>query len=267
MCGSSGIENKRKKIKTPTIGKLVTFMEINNHNEFFERKEKLVLKEFDSGFSNYQKLEGKVASLRQWTITLNVAFVLYTLEKCNKLSPVLIVVFLFMLIILIHELRERASMKFDKENILLLEQIFNTVEQESYKNKIVKYKFRDEVISNLDAKTKLKHYWNSIYKGEVIVWYGMWVIVWSVLILIKRWTTIICPFVTLNQIIYGTIVLIILTIGILVTLKYFKFSWLLKWFWNEMKFSFRKLVLYSKTSRRIKISTRFKRVKKGKIEN
>ena len=110
----------------------------NNHKAFFERKEKLVLKEFDSGFSNYQKLEGKVASLRQWTITLNVAFVLYTLEKCNNLSPVLIVVFLFMLIILVHELRERASMKLDKDNILFLERIFSIYEQELYENKIVK---------------------------------------------------------------------------------------------------------------------------------
>jgi len=215
--------------------------EKNTSKTFFERKEKLVLKEFDSGFSNYQKLEGKVASLRQWTITLNVAFVLYTLEKSNNILPVLIVVFLFMLIILVHELRERASMKFDKENILLLEQIFDTKDQEIYENKIIKYKFRDEVISGLDAQTKLKHYWISIYKGEVIVWYGMWIVVWTVLISMKRWTLIITTPFTIKQIIYIAFVSLILIIGIVLTLKYFKFSWLVKWSYNEIKYLYNKL--------------------------
>ena len=210
-------------------------MEEYNNKAFFVRKEKLVFKEFDSGFSNYQKLEGKVASLRQWTITLNVAFVLYTLEKCNNLSPVLIVVSLFMFIIMVHELRERASMKFDKDKILLLERNFDTNEQELYENKIIKYKFRDEVISGFDAKTKLKHYSNSIFKGEVIVWYGMWIIVWSVLIFIKRSATILSTSITVNQIIYITIISLFLIIGVLVILTYFKFRWLIRWIWGEIK--------------------------------
>ncbi|GEM_PF-2927178 len=231
--------------------------EKNPHKAFFERKEKLVLKEFDSIFSNYQKLEGKVASLRQWTITLNVAFVLYTLEKSNNILPVLIVVFLFMMIILIHELRERASMKFDKENILLLEHIFNTKEQDLYENKIIEYKFRDEIISGLDAKTKLKHYWISIYKGEVIVWYGMWAVAWTVLILMKRWTTIMSPSYTIKQIIFIAIGSFIIFIGTRIIIKYFKISWLLSWFLDELKHSIQNLcnlrnrIIQSKRKRKV----------------
>lgn len=117
-------------------------------------------------------------------------------------------------------------MKFDKDNILYLERIFSIYEQELYENKIVKYKFRDEVISGLNAKTKLKHYWNSIYKGEVIVWYGMWILVWITLILIKRWPTILSATITSNQMVFITIVLFVLIIGALIILRYFKFSWL-----------------------------------------
>jgi hypothetical protein len=226
----------------------------NQRKILFERKEKLVIKEFDTGFSNYQKLEGKVANLRQWTITLNVAFVLYTLERCNTILPVLIVVSLFMIIILVHELRERASMKFDKQNILLIEQMFDTTEQENYENKIINYKFRDEVISKLDAKTKLKHYWSSIHKGEVIVWYGMWLVVWTILILIKRWTTIFTTNHTINQILFILVFVLVSISGILIILKYFRLKWLISWWFNEIKLFFKKIFKFKKL-RKIKYFT------------
>jgi len=222
--------------------------DVNQHKLLFERKEKLVIKEFDSGFSNYQKLEGKVANLRQWTITLNVAFVLYTIERCTTIFPVLIVVSLFMLIILIHELRERASMKFDKQNILLIEQIFDTHDQEKYENKIVNYKFRDQVISGLNAKTKLKHYLESIHKGEVIVWYGMWVVVWVILIFIKRWSIIVSHNYTPFQLIFLAI-LVCISIGIIhLILRYFKLKWLIQWLKREALNLFKKF-FYKKKSR------------------
>jgi len=219
---------------------------------FFERKEKLVLKEFDTGFSSYQKIENKVSSLRQWTITINVGFVIFTLDKCNTLTPELIVIFLFMFIILVHELRERASMKFNKNNILELEKIFNINDQEQYERKILDYKFRDEIISQLNAKTKLKHYWNSLHKGEVILWYGMWMIVWMILILIKRWNTIFSKIFSFNSIFFFVILFLAIFFGISLILKYFNLIWLLKNIWKEIITLLKRLNIFRRIRRKKK---------------
>lgn len=214
----------------------------NNSNEFFKRKEKLLYKEFDTGFSNYQKLEGKVASIRQWTITLNVAFVIYTLERCDRLTPILIVALLIMLLIFLHELRTRTSMNFDKGNILHLENIFNTKDSDEYIKMVLEYKFRDEIISNLDAQSKLKHYRNALYKGELIVWYGAWFIVWSVMVFIKRWSTIFTTSININQVIFVIILIIFIILGTKVILKYFDFSWVFSIIVQEIKIFYRRFI-------------------------
>jgi len=153
---------------------------------FFERKERLVGKEFDTGFSSYQRLENKVASLRQWTVTINAGFVLYVLSNNKNLLILFAVVFMFMIILLLLELRVRSSMNFDKSNILKLERLFNEKNYQIYKTEIEKYIFRDIRLLELNAKIKLEHYFCSMYKGEVMIWYSMWVVIWTSLIIIKK---------------------------------------------------------------------------------
>lgn len=191
---------------------------------YFERKEKLVFKEFETGFGNYQKLEGKVASLRQWTITINVGLVLYLLSNNHNLFTLFSVIFAFMSIILILELRERSSMKFDKDNILQLENIFNEKNYQKYKDSIEDYIFRDLRLSKLNARTKLKHYTKSIYKGEVIVWYGMWLFVWIGLILIKKWTWFNEEIIISRLWVLIVIIVVFLIFASMLFYKYFKTS-------------------------------------------
>ncbi|MEI6556185.1 MAG: hypothetical protein WCL70_11395 [Paludibacter sp.] len=189
---------------------------------FFERKEMLVFKEFDTGFASYQKLEGKVASLRQWTITINVGFVLYLLSNNHNFKTMVAIIFIFMLIILILELRERSSMRFDKENILKLEKLFNEQNYSIYKTEIEKYTFRDLRLSNFSAKTKLRHYSKSMYKGEVIVWYGMWLLVWTGLVLIKRWSWFNQEFILTRIWLLITILSVLFIFAMMLFYKYFK---------------------------------------------
>lgn len=191
---------------------------------YLERKEKLVYKEFETGFGNYQKLEGKVASLRQWTITINVGLVLYLLSNNHNLLTLFSVIFVFMSIILILELRERSSMKFDKDNILLLENIFNEKNYQKYKDSIDVYIFRDLRLSKLNARTKLKHYTKSLYKGEVIVWYGMWLFVWIGLILIKKWTWFNEEIIISRLWVLIVIIVVFLIFASMLFYKYFKTS-------------------------------------------
>jgi len=162
-------------------------MDAKSRDLYFVRKEKFVHKEFDTGFNSYQRLEGKIGNVRQWTITINVGFAVYVLSENKNLIMLFLVITIFMLILLLLELRTRSSMAFDKGNILKLERLFDEKNNEMYRKCVEEYKFRDERLSELTAITKLKHYFCSFFKGEVIVWYGMWILIWTSLIITLRW--------------------------------------------------------------------------------
>ena len=42
--------------------------------KYFKRKENLVIKDFETAFKCYEKLLGKIANVRQWTVTVMVAY-------------------------------------------------------------------------------------------------------------------------------------------------------------------------------------------------
>jgi len=194
-------------------------MKTNYDELYFKRKEEFVKKEFDTGFSSYQRLEGKVSSLRQWTITINVGFVLYILANNKNLLILLIAITIFMLILLLLELRTRSTMTFDKKNILLLEKMFNERDFNTYRQLIENYQFRDQRLTQLTALIKLRHCFCAILQGEVIVWYTMWGFIWAGLIIAIRFNWFITH-------IWIALLLIVpfIAITIYLIVKYFKLN-------------------------------------------
>ena len=153
---------------------------------FIERKILYVDKEFETGFSSYQRVESKVTNLRQWTVTINIGLIIYMATYNNHITHLSIILLGCMIIFLLLELRARSSMAFDKKNILEIESICNEQKQSEYINRIINYKFRDEKLKELTAVQKFKCYFGAIKKGEVIAWYSMWFYIWSLFIFFMR---------------------------------------------------------------------------------
>lgn len=164
---------------------------INEEELFLERKIRFVEKEFETGFHSYQRVEAKVANLRQWTVTINLGFFIYMATYDKNLAVLTIVISVCMIIMLLLELRSRSSMAFDKKNIIEIEEIYHLEKLEEYLNRIKEYRFREEKLQKLSAPQKLICYLKSLCKGEVLVWYGMWLLIWSIFIFILRTETMI----------------------------------------------------------------------------
>ena len=153
---------------------------------YLKRKENLVIKDFETAFRCYDKLVSKIASIRQWTVTVMIALIVYTLANDNILPNILIPVVICFFAFLILELRERSSMRFDKQEILEMERIFMLKNNEEYQEEIAGYMFRDLKLCNLNRKSKLKHLIQSTRKTEVRFWYSTWIVVWIAIIIIKN---------------------------------------------------------------------------------
>jgi hypothetical protein len=154
---------------------------------YFKRKENLVIKDFETAFKCYDKLVSKIASIRQWTVTIMVAMILYTFSNGNLLPNIIFPVFICFFAFLILELRERSSMRYDKQEILQTERIFMLENNEEYQKKIEEYIFRDLKLSRLGRKAKIMHLVQSMRKPEVIFWYFTWILIWSVIYIIKNY--------------------------------------------------------------------------------
>jgi len=61
---------------------------------YFKRKENLVIKDFETAFKCYDKLVSKIASIRQWTVTIMVAMILYTFSNGNLLPNIIFPVYI-----------------------------------------------------------------------------------------------------------------------------------------------------------------------------
>jgi len=157
-------------------------------DEFFKRKECMVIKDFETAFKCYDKLVSKIIGIRQWTVTIMIALMLFTLREGN-INNVLFPVIVSFVVFLIMELRERSSMKFDKRQIINLENIFSLEDENEYMQKIKDYVFRDIYLSKLTKWTKIIHFLKSMKKSEVIIWYAMWLIIWGFILFIFK----ICP--------------------------------------------------------------------------
>ena len=154
--------------------------------KYLKRKENLVIKDFESAFKCYEKLLGKIANVRQWTVTVMVALIVFTLtSKDFSLKDIIATVLICFCAFLILELRERSSMKFDKTVILEMERIFMIQDNDDYETKINEFKFRDLRLVDIKRKQRCLHLLRSLKKPEVIFWYGTWVIIWLVIIMLK----------------------------------------------------------------------------------
>ena len=152
---------------------------------YFKRKENLVIKDFETAFKCYDKLIGKIASIRQWNVTVMVAMIVFTLANNTPRPDMAIPVIIFFFATLALELRERSSMRFDKQQILELERIFMLKDQKEYEARIENYLFRDLVLRDLGRKSKVMHLIKSIGNNEVIFWYTIWIFIWVTIIAIK----------------------------------------------------------------------------------
>ena len=153
---------------------------------YFKRKENLVIKDFETAFKCYDKLIGKIASIRQWTVTIMVAMILYTFSDGNLIPNIIFPVIICSFAFLILELRERSSMRFDKQKILQAERIFMLENEEEYQSKITAYVFRDLKLVGIGRKARLRHLLQSIRKPEVLFWYITWAVIWVVIYLVKN---------------------------------------------------------------------------------
>ena len=84
------------------------------------------------------------------------------------------------------ELRERSSMRFDKQEILQAKRIFMLENEEEDQNKITAYDFRDLKLVGIGRKAKLRYLLQSIWKPEVLFWYITWAVIWVVIYIIKN---------------------------------------------------------------------------------
>jgi hypothetical protein len=81
---------------------------------------------------------------------------------------------LFMFLLL--ELRERSSMRFNKKEVVEIQEIFMERDKGKYAERIDAYEFRDMRLNRLNRKEKLRHLIGSTKSGSVAVWYGFWII-------------------------------------------------------------------------------------------
>ena len=154
--------------------------------KYFKRKENLVIKDFETAFKCYEKLLGKIANVRQWTVTVMVALIVFTLtNKEFSVRDIIATVLICFCAFLILELRERSSMKFDKSVILEMETIFMIQDNDEYESKINEFKFRDLRLTDIKRRQKCFHLLRSLLKTEVLFWYLTWMIIWIVIIMLK----------------------------------------------------------------------------------
>jgi hypothetical protein len=152
---------------------------------FFKRKESLVIKDFETAFKCYEHLGNKVSTIRQWTVTLMIAMIGFSLIYHVSLFNMIFLSGACLASFLLCELRERSSMKYDKNEILLMEKMFMESDNEKYANGIISYKFRDLKLLELSRKEKCLHLWASLRKPIVAFWYTSWILVWVIIV----WTS------------------------------------------------------------------------------
>lgn len=153
-----------------------------NENDFFKRKESIVIKDFETAFKSYEHLSNKVTSLRQWTVTLSIAVMGFFLTNRVSVTNMIIISSSCFVSFLLFELRERSSMSFDKREILKFENIFMEENNDKYIKSIIDYKFRDLLLDGLCEKEKRKHLKQSLKKPIVYIWYSLWFSIWVIIV-------------------------------------------------------------------------------------
>ena len=151
---------------------------MTSKDPFIERKEKAVIEDLKTAFSGYERLIRQVNLIRAWTVGLMVA-ALSWLVSGRPPSTVLVFipagVALFAFLVL--ELRERSSLKFNKSDVLRVEEILMLQDQTDYEQRLRDYEFRDIRLSKLTRADKIGHMLDSLFSPQIIFWYGFWLVI------------------------------------------------------------------------------------------
>ena len=153
--------------------------------EYLMRKEKMVLKDFDTAFNCYDHLNKKIISLRQWEVTIMIA--LMVLFMSNNISCIVIFILVSIAgsLISILELRELGSMQYDKKQILYLEKMFSNPNVDEYWDAIYNYEFRDLRLNKMKFTRKILQSIKCLQKPDFIFWRLVWISIWIILICLK----------------------------------------------------------------------------------
>ena len=158
---------------------------MKENNEFQKRKETMVFKDFETAFTVYGNTLMKIANIRQWTVTIMVGLLVVLFTTTANLIQIMIAAAFCLIAFLVLELRERSSLKYNKKQVLYLEEIFQIKDETLYKEKIESYVFRDIKLNEYGRRKKIKHLFRSLKDMELIVWVIFWIIVWAVFSLVK----------------------------------------------------------------------------------
>lgn len=158
-----------------------------DESDYFKRKDKLTIMNYETAFKCYDGLISKISSIRQWTITIMIALMIIILTNQVRLTSIMIPVIISLSTLLILELRARVSMNFNKNEILFLEKLFETSNEAEYKVKLKEYIFRDTRlvdISKVGRVKQIRRFVRPVMKAEVLLWYGSWIIIWLLIVLL-----------------------------------------------------------------------------------
>lgn len=169
-----------------TDNKLVTNKKETTYSkEYLMRKEKMVLKDFDTAFNCYDHLNKKIISLRQWEVTIMIALMVLFMSNNISCIAIFILVSIAGSLISILELRELGSMQYDKKQILYLEKIFSNPNVDEYWDAIYNYEFRDLRLNKMKFTRKILQSIKCLQKPDFIFWRLVWISIWIVLICLK----------------------------------------------------------------------------------
>lgn len=153
--------------------------------EYLMRKEKMVLKDFDTAFNCYDHLNKKIISLRQWEVTIMIALMVLFMSNNISCIAIFILVSIAGSLISILELRELGSMQYDKKQILYLEKMFSNPNVDEYWDAIYNYEFRDLRLNKMKFTRKILQSIKCLQKPDFIFWRLVWISIWIILICLK----------------------------------------------------------------------------------
>lgn len=159
-------------------------MSETKNNEVFEIKKELVLKDFDSLFSVYERQTSIIFSFRGWAISILTAYFGFLLVagRVIPLNVLYAIPFFIIVSFLILEVAERGIMIKLLKEVRSLEKIFMEKDLKILKKKILKYEFRDLRDQKESKKEKIKYFWRALYTPQVLFWYPFLIISTTIVI-------------------------------------------------------------------------------------
>jgi len=93
--------------------------------EYLDRKERAVMEDLKTAFTGYDRLVRQISEIRRWTVTVEVAAIGLVMSKqISSMAVFTVPATLALLAFMLLELRERSSMRFNKKEVLAIENIY-----------------------------------------------------------------------------------------------------------------------------------------------